>query len=174
VAAGVAAPVFSTADVILTNQRGEPVQVYHDLIKGRVVVINTVFTTCTTVCPLMGVNFSRLAKILHDRGADDVRLISVSVDPEVDTPRRLAEWSSHFGGGAQWTLLTGPPANVESFLKAMRAFTANKLDHAPVVLIGNEATGDWVRASGLAPASRLAEIVLSKIGKPLKSAADAH
>lgn len=169
---GIPAPVFP--DVVLTNQRGEQLRVYEDLIKGRVVVINTIFTSCTTVCPPMGISFSRLARILHDRGAADVRLISVSVDPEVDTPQRLAEWSGHFGGGAQWTLLTGAPASVETLLKALRAFTADKRDHAPVVLIGNDASGDWVRASGLAPASRLAEIVFGKLGQPSKFVANGH
>ena len=147
-------------DVVLVNQRGETVHFYSDLVKGRVVAINTIFTTCTTICPIMGANFARLQKVLGDAGKQDVSLISISVDPLVDTPARLDQWMHGFGEvGGRWTALTGPKPDVERLLKALQVFTSDKNDHSPVVLIGGDSAGDWVRASGLLPASRLAEFI---------------
>src|SRR5262249_9662735 len=92
-------------DIVLLSQRGEKVHFYSDLVKGRVVAINTIFTTCTTICPPMGVNFSRLRKLLGSHAGRDVNLISITVDAEVDTPERLDKWSRQFGEmGPGWIL----------------------------------------------------------------------
>src|ERR1051325_1812022 len=71
-------------DTMLVNQRGEKIHFYSDLIRSKVVAINTVFTTCTTICPLMGANFAKLRKLLNERGGEGVNLISISIDPSVD------------------------------------------------------------------------------------------
>ena len=148
-------------ETVLVNQRGEKVHFYSDLIKGKVVAINTIFTTCTTICPLMGVNFARLRKILGDN--QKISLISISIDPVVDTPERLDEWSRGFGpAGPGWTLLTGDHADVVALLKALQVFTPDKQEHAPVVLFGGEGDGHWSRASALMPASQLAGLILSR------------
>jgi protein SCO1/2 len=148
-------------DTVLVNQRGERVHFYSDLIKGKVAAINTIFTTCTTICPLMGANFARLRKLLG--GNPKISLISISVDPAVDTPERLDRWSRGFGpAGPGWTLLTGEPADVVALLKALQVFTPDKQDHTPVVLIGGDGVGDWSRASALMPASKLADLLLSR------------
>src|SRR5262245_16934674 len=81
-------------DVALVNQHGERVHFYRDLVKGRVVAINFIFTTCSTVCPLLGVQFSTLRELMGDRVGQDVTLISLSVDPVVDTPQRLKAWGA--------------------------------------------------------------------------------
>jgi protein SCO1 len=151
-------------DIELTDQHGTKVHFHTDLIKGKVVAINTIFTTCTTICPPMGVNFSRLRKLLGERAGRDVNLISISVDPGTDTPQRLDEWSKQFGDmGPGWTLLTGSKADVDTVLKALRVFTADKLEHQPVALIGGDAAGDWVHASALLTPARLQEIIQSKL-----------
>jgi protein SCO1/2 len=151
-------------DVTLLNQHGDTVHFYSDLIKGKVVAINTIFTTCTTICPLMGANFVKLRKILGDRANQQVNLISISVDPLVDTPERLDEWSRKFGQtGAGWTLLTGPKADIDNLLRALHVSTADKLDHAPVALIGGDGVGDWARASALLPPSRLANLIQARL-----------
>ncbi|MCI0487543.1 MAG: SCO family protein [Blastocatellia bacterium] len=150
-------------DVVLLNQNGEPVRIYSDLIKGHVVAINTIFTTCTTICPPMGANFSRLQKLMGDRMDKDIRLISISVDPVTDTPQRLKAWSEKFDAGPGWTLLTGPKQEVDKLLKALKVFAADKWDHAPTVLVGSETSGEWTRAYGLASPSKLAEIITGVI-----------
>jgi protein SCO1/2 len=151
-------------DVALLNQHGDTVHFYSDLIKGKVVAINTIFTTCTTICPLMGANFAKLGKLLGDRADQQVNLISISVDPMVDTPERLDEWSRKFGqAGPGWTLLTGPKDDIDNLLKALHIATADKLDHAPVALIGGDGVGEWARASALLPPSRLAKLIQARL-----------
>jgi protein SCO1 len=151
-------------DVALIDQHGNTVHFYTDLVAGKVVAINTIFTTCTTICPLMGTNFGKLKKLLDDEVGRRALLISISIDPVVDTPQRLQEWSSRFGrAGPGWTLLTGSKADIDTLLKALQVFTADKQDHAPVVLIGGEGTGDWARASALLPPSQLAQLIDTRV-----------
>jgi protein SCO1 len=151
-------------DVALVNQHGERVRFYRDLVKGRVVAINFIFTTCSTVCPLLGVHFSALQELMGDRAGRDVTLISLSVDPLVDTPQRLKAWSEGFDAGPGWTLLTGPKREVEILLKALHVFTPDKQAHTPTILIGNDATGTWRRAYGLVAPATLADMLSSVIG----------
>jgi protein SCO1/2 len=145
-------------DVRLVDQDGRPVRFYTDLVKDRVVAMNFVFTTCTTICPPMGANFAKLQKLLAGR---DVRLISVSIDPANDTPERLKAWSRKLGGapGPGWTLVTGDREEVNRLLKALGVYTAAITDHSPLVLLGDDARHRWTRAYGLAPPARLAELV---------------
>lgn len=146
-------------DAPLVDQDGRAVHFYTDLVKDRVVAVNFIFTTCTTICPPMGANFARLRKLLGDRAGQDVHLISVSVDPATDTPERLKAWSQKFGAGPGWTLVTGDRDEVVRLLKALGAFTPNLNDHSPLVLLGNDARHQWTRASGLAAPARLAELI---------------
>src|SRR5262245_21608690 len=146
-------------DVALVNQHGERVRFYRDLVKGRVVAINFIFTTCSTVCPVLGVQFSTLRELMGDRVGRDVTLISLSVDPVVDTPQRLKAWSERFDGGPGWTLLTGPKREVEALLKALHVFTPDKQAHTPTILIGNDATGTWRRTYGLVEPAALADML---------------
>jgi protein SCO1/2 len=152
-------------DDVLTDQHGKKVRFYSDLVKGKVVAINTIFTTCTTICPIMGANFARLRNLLGDVAGRKVELISISIDPVADTPQRLAQWSGGFSAHSEpgWTLLTGPKPDVDRVLKALQIFTADKQDHAPVVLIGGEGAGNWVRASGLLPPPQLNELIHARL-----------
>ena len=150
---------LSIPDVTLIDQNGKPVRFYTDLVKNRVVAINLVFTTCTTICPPLGANFAKLQKVLGDRAGQDVHLISVSVDPGTDTPERLKAWAQKFGAGPGWTLVTGEREEVTRLLKALGVYTAGFADHSPLVLLGNDASHRWTRAYGLAPPVKLAELI---------------
>jgi protein SCO1/2 len=143
-------------DVPLIDQDGKPVRFYTDLVKGKVVALNFIFTTCTTVCPPMGANFAKLEKLTAGK---DVHLISVSIDPAADTPERLREWSRKFGAGPNWTLLTGTRDDVVRLLKALGVYTASISEHSPLVLLGNEPAHRWTRAYGLAPPAKLAGLI---------------
>jgi protein SCO1/2 len=150
---------LSIPDLEVVTQDGETVHFYSDLVEDRVVAMNFVFTTCTTICPPMGAIFGQLGKRLGDRLGRDVQLISVSVDPATDTPERLSAWAARFGRTPGWTLVTGDKPTVDALLKSLQVFTPNFEDHAPIVLLGNDARGEWTRAYGLAPPDRLAEIL---------------
>ncbi len=146
-------------DFELLDQEGRVVHFYSDLVQNRVVAMNFVFTTCTTICPPMGANFARLQALLGERAAEEVELISISVDPMTDTPDRLKAWAERFRsdqeGGPRWTLVTGDKARIDTLLKALKVFTPDSEDHSPIVLVGNDAAGRWMRAYGLAPATQL-------------------
>ena len=144
-------------DAELLNQRGEKIHFYSDLVKGHVVVIQSMFTTCTTLCPLLGAAFSHVQDTLGD--ASGVRLISISVDPATDTPERLKAWGARYHAGPNWTIVTGNKYEVDRVLRALKFYTADKLSHTALVLVGNDATGRWARTSGFVPAARIAEMV---------------
>jgi protein SCO1 len=153
-------------DVPLVDQDGRPVRFSSDLIAGRVVAVNFVFTTCTTICPPMGASFAKLRQLLGERAGRDVHLISVSVDPRNDTPERLKAWAGKFGSGPGWTLVTGEPEEVTRLLKALGVYTPNLADHSPLVLVGNAARGTWTRAYGLAAPAKLVEVIDAAAASP--------
>lgn len=146
-------------DVELFDQDGRKLRFYSDLVKGKVVAINFIFTTCTTICPPLGATFRRVQTELGERAGRDVQLISVSVDPVTDTPARLKAWGEKFKAAPGWTLVTGDKAQVDELLRALAASTARPEDHSPTVLIGNDAKGQWTRTYGLARPSQLIKLI---------------
>ena len=146
-------------DVELLDQDGRKVRFYTELVKGKTVAVNFIFTTCTTICPPLGATFARLQRELGARAGRDVRLISVSVDPATDTPERLKAWGAKFKAAEGWTLVTGAKPQVDELLRALGAATGSPSDHTPTVLIGNDAAGQWTRAYGLARPAVLVELI---------------
>ncbi len=150
----------------LLDQYGETVQLYEDLIKDKVVAISFIYTTCTTVCLPIGANFAKLQTLLGERLAADMNLITVTIDPVTDTPQRLRAWGEKFKVGPGWRLLTGSKEAVDGLLKGLKVFTADIVDHAPILLVGDDRTGTWTRMSGFTPPNRIA--------KHLKAARASH
>jgi protein SCO1/2 len=146
-------------DVSLFDQDGKPVLFYSDLVQGKVVMINFVFTSCTTICPPMGATFGKVQQMLGGRLGKDVHLISVSVDPATDSPERMKAWGKKFGAGPGWTLVTGERETVVHLLKALGVYTPSINDHTPLVLAGNDPKGQWTRAYGLAAPAKLVELI---------------
>ena len=154
------AGTLSVPDVLLVNQEGEPVHFYKDLVKDKVVAINFIFTTCKGICPALGATYAQLRKVLDKGEGHEVSLVSISIDPAIDTPERLKAWSAPFGVGRGWTLVTGEKQRVDQLLKALQVFTADKNNHSPFILIGDASSGQWRRVNGLAPPEKLAETLL--------------
>jgi cytochrome oxidase Cu insertion factor (SCO1/SenC/PrrC family) len=146
-------------DTELLDQNGRKLHFYTDLVKGQTVVINFIFTTCTTICPPLGATFARVQKELGDKVGRDVRFISISVDPATDTPERLKAWGAKFHAGDGWTFVTGNKPDVDELLRALGASSARREDHSPTVLIGNDAHGTWTRTYGLANTSTLVQLI---------------
>jgi cytochrome oxidase Cu insertion factor (SCO1/SenC/PrrC family) len=146
-------------DAAVLDQNGDRLSFYTDLVKGRTVAINFIFTTCTTICPPMTATFRRVQQQLGERVGRDVRLISVSVDPATDTPERLKEFASKFKAEAGWSFVTGDKPEIDKLLAALGAPVADKNDHSPTILIVNDATGKATRTYGLAPPFRLAQLI---------------
>jgi protein SCO1/2 len=146
-------------DVELLDQDGRKVHFYNDLVKKKTVVINFIFTTCTTICPPLGATFARIQKDLGDRTGRDVHFISISVDPATDTPERLKAWAAKFNAGPGWSLVTGEKPVVDALLAALSASTARPEDHTPTIIIGNDAKGQWTRTYGLSKPSQIIQII---------------
>lgn len=147
------------SDVELINQDGQKVRFYTDVLKNKVVVINTFFTTCTSVCPPMNRNLERIQEALGERLGKDAFLVSISVDPETDTPPRLKEYSQRFHARPGWVFLTGKKENIDWALYKLGQYVETKDGHTTIILIGNEPKGLWKKAFGLAKPDELMKIV---------------
>jgi cytochrome oxidase Cu insertion factor (SCO1/SenC/PrrC family) len=130
------------------DQSGAQVRFKSDVLADRIVVMDFVFTTCTTVCPVLSAVFARVQGRLGERLEKEVRLVSVSVDPTQDTPARLKAYSASHRAKTGWTWLTGSPEDIKQVLEGLGAYTANAANHAPMVLVGDVRTGRWVRLNG--------------------------
>lgn len=146
-------------NVELVNQDGELMRLYQDLLKDKVVVIDTIFTECTGICPVISKTFQRIQDHVGDRLGEDVHLISISVDPTNDTPEKLKDFAAKFNARKGWYFLTGPKANVDFALQKLGGYVADRESHTAIVIIGNETTGLWKKAMGLAPARDILPIV---------------
>jgi protein SCO1/2 len=158
-AAAAAAAAPQIPDVPVYDQQGRRLNFYTDLVKGKTVAINFIFTTCTTVCPPLTATFRKVQQELDARAGREVELISVSVDPTTDTPERLKGFAEKFKAGPGWTFVTGGKPEIAALLKALGAAAADKNDHTPMLLVGNDAAGRWTRTYGLSPASAILKVI---------------
>lgn len=152
---------FSSAripDVQVLDQHGKQLNFYSDLIKGKTVAINFIFTTCTAICPSLAATFRRVQQEAAARSLD-VQLISVSVDPITDTPERLHDYAAKFKADPGWTFVTGDKVHIDSLLQGLGAAVSNKNDHTPMILIGNDASDSWTRAYGLTSPAKIVDIL---------------
>jgi len=162
--AAASAPARSPAekyfsDVELINQDGQKMRFYSDVLKDKVVVINTFFVTCTSVCPPLNRNMEKVQEALGDRLGKDAFLVSISVDPVADTPPRLKEYSRRFHARPGWIFLTGTKENVDWALYKLGQYVESKDDHSTIMIVGNEPKGLWKKAFGLAKPDELIKIV---------------
>lgn len=143
-------------DTQLLDQEGRKVRLRSDVMAGRIVVVDFIYTTCTTICPIFTATMASVQERLGDVVGRDVQLVTVTVDPLRDTPRRLKEYagkrSANFAG---WSFLTGSKADVDTVNKAFGTYTSNIDDHPPMVLVGDTASGQWTRFFGFPAAGDL-------------------
>ena len=154
-------PSFSSSripDVRVYDQNGKQINFYSDLVKGKTVAINFIFTTCTTICPPLTATFRRVQQDMKANRLE-AQLISVSVDPTTDTPERLRDFAAKFKAGPGWAFVTGDKSEIDSLLKALGVAVANKNDHTPMILIGNDVANYWTRAYGLSSPTSLVKAI---------------
>jgi protein SCO1/2 len=150
-------------DTVLINQDGEKMRFYSDLLKGKTVIIDSFFATCQGSCLPMNRNLEKVQEALGDRLGKDAYILSISVDPTVDTPPALKAYSKKLNARPGWYFLTGDKANVDFVLKKLGQFVDDKQDHLNIFIIGNERTGLWKKAFGLAKSEELIKVVDSVI-----------
>ncbi|HJQ68388.1 MAG TPA: SCO family protein [Blastocatellia bacterium] len=144
-------------DVTVYNQDGKRLRFYSDLIKGKLVAINFIFTSCTYICPMQGATFSKLQAALGDRLGSDVHLISISIDSPTDTSERLKAWSQRYGAKPGWTFVTGEKSEIDKLLEALTGAPGGRGEHSAIALIGNDG-GTWIRAYGMSEPERYIEM----------------
>lgn len=134
--------------VALVDQDGHPVRLGTDLLGSRLAVVNFVYTSCTSVCPMQSVVFSALQDALGERLGRTVELISMTVDPINDQAEQMKRYAQARGAREGWRWLTGDRRSVEQALKGFGAFTADYTQHPAMVLVGDPQRGEWSRFYG--------------------------
>lgn len=142
--------------VTLRDQAGRPVSIRDLEQDSGPLAVNFIFTTCTTICPVMSATFAQMRRELGPE-ADRLRLVSITIDPEHDTPAVLADYAVRFGAPSRWSFLTGSAADVEKVLRAFDAWSGSKAGHRPITLLRRHAGAEWVRLEGLGSGAALAE-----------------
>jgi protein SCO1 len=140
--------------VELVNEQGRKVTLRHELDDGRPVVLNFIFTTCETSCPLSSATFSMFEKKL---GAErsKMHLVSISIDPEQDTPARLREYAKQFHAGPEWQYYTGTLAASLTAQQAFSAYRGDKMSHLPVTFMRAAPGKAWLRIDGFVTPDQL-------------------
>jgi protein SCO1 len=141
-------------ETTFVTAEGKVVRFHTDLVKGRTVLVNFIYTSCKGTCPLSGRNFAAIQRVLNRQHDTSVALISISTDPE-DTPEKLSAWARRMDAPPGWTLLSGSAASVREVSEALTGATAAKGEHMAAVLIGDDVTGFWTRVYGLEPPEAL-------------------
>jgi protein SCO1 len=121
---------------------------------ARPVLLNFVYTTCTGICLPMSQMFAAVQERLGAR-ADQLQMISVSIDPGQDTAARLAEYAGRFAAGPQWTFHTGSQQAVDTILRAFNVYRPDKMSHTAVTFVRPLGSRQWVRLDGFSSPDQL-------------------
>lgn len=151
------AAILEIGDARLITQDGETKSLSSDIVGDRIVVVDFVYTTCTTICPVLSAVLMQVQDQLGDRLGTEVMLVSISVDPQRDTPARLKDYSSKLRARDGWMWLTGNKDAVDEVLKDFGAYTPNFEDHPAMVLVGDGTTGEWSRFLGFPGANHIVD-----------------
>jgi protein SCO1/2 len=147
---------YSVPDITLVDRNARPVRLRDLLATDEPVMMNLIFTTCTAICPVMS---SIFAKVPLEPGVDasKLRMISISIDPENDTPAQLTAYANKFGAGPRWQFLTGSVENIATVQRAFDNYRGDKMSHEPLTLLRAAPGRPWVRIEGFASPSELAQ-----------------
>jgi protein SCO1/2 len=147
---------YTVPDVVLVDQDGAKVNLRTLLASDKVVVLDFIFGTCTTICPVLSAGYANLQQRLGPRSAD-IRLVSISIDPENDTPKVMREYLKRYRARPGWTFLTGKREDIDRAMNAFSAYIPNKMSHYPLTLIRTPHAGTWIRVFGLMSTSEFLE-----------------
>jgi protein SCO1 len=154
-------------DTILLDQDGRSHRFYSDLIAGRVVVINVIFTGCRSSCPIIMGRLAELQDLLGPR-MGQIKFLSISVDPVLDTPRALRAYADTLQAGPEWYFLTGSKESVATVLRRLGDRSSRPEDHSDVIVVGNDASGTWVKLTAIASTEDLAQAVAEVANMPAR------
>jgi protein SCO1/2 len=146
---------YTIPDVVLVDSDARPVRLRELFATDDPVMVNFIFTTCSTICPVMVKVFSDVPSRLGV-DAKDLRMISISIDPENDTPAQLKSYAKNFGEGLRWRFLTGRLEDIKNVQRAFDTYRGDKMSHEPLTLMRHARGKSWVRIDGFANPDELA------------------
>ncbi|HEY6807251.1 MAG TPA: SCO family protein [Gemmatimonadales bacterium] len=163
-------------NVKLVNQDGVERRFYDDVLKGKAVAVNLIYTHCTGTCPLETARMAQVQKLLGDRVGKDIFFYSISIDPQRDTPQTLKAYMARYHIGPGWEFLTGSDEAIRLVAKKLGLSSltdaGNRDGHLPNLMVGNEATGQWMQNSAVDNPRFLAATIANFFG--WKAAQPAH
>jgi len=139
---------YSVPDVVLVNQDGVKVHLKELMQTNKPVIIDFIFGTCTTICPILSTSFINLQNKLGP-DSQKIHLVSITIDPEHDSPRVMKEYLKRYRAKPGWDFLTGSRADIDRVMSAFDAYVPNKMSHLPLTLIHSPEDGKWIRIFGL-------------------------
>ena len=153
---------YDIPDVRLLDGSGADIALQSLLDSGKPVALNFIFTTCTTICPVMTVTFAQMQQVLGP-DAERVHLVSISIDPQYDRPAILEAYAKQFRAGDNWTFLTGDTSDIVTVLRSFESYTGSKMSHRPVTLLKRPESSSWIRIDGLPNGETLAQEVTARL-----------
>ena len=151
-------------NVPLQTHDGRSVRFYDDLVKGKKVLINFTFTSCTGTCPRTSANLARVQELLGDRIGRDIFIISLSIDPEHDTPAVLKEYAGNFNARPGWTFATGRIEDINNIRRRLGLYDSDDItQHMGLLTFGNEPAGKWGATPALDAPKNILYFVLRRV-----------
>lgn len=138
----------------LLDMNGNKISLDEVLNIDQPMMVNFIYTSCTTICPILSATFSS-AQQQMGTAAEPVKWVSISIDPEYDTPERLREYAQRFQAGANWQFITGGVEQIVALQKAFGVYFGSKANHKPVTLMRAGRNHQWVRLEGLTSGAEL-------------------
>lgn len=135
-------------DLPLLDQDGRKVKFYTDVLKGRLVLISFIYTNCTDICPTLMHNLVDVQEMVGERFGKDVFFVSISVDPEDDTPEELKRYAERYEAKPGWTFLTGKKENIDWVVHKLGQYTPDFEDHSMTFLLGDVGNAKWAKLKG--------------------------
>jgi protein SCO1/2 len=140
---------YVVPDITLVRSDGARVNLAHELNDGHPVLLDFIYTTCTTICPVMSQTFAEVQKRLGN-DASKLKMVSVSIDPEEDTPARLSEYAKRYQAGPQWHFYTGSAEASVVVQRAFDVYRGDKMSHSPATFFRAAPGQPWIRLDGFA------------------------
>lgn len=155
---------YTMPDVTLINQDGKKVKLRRLVETDQPVVVDFIYGTCTTICPVLSAGYINLQRKIG-AGGKPPRLISITIDPEYDSPKVMKAYLQKFHAKPGWDFLTGSRADIDTVMKAFNAYIPDKMSHYPINLIRNPKDGSWVRLFGIMSSKEFMEEYQRVAGK---------
>ncbi len=145
---------YKVPDVTLVNQDGKRINLKTFLDGDKPVILDFIYGTCTTICPVLSIGFSHFQKKMGP-DVDKVRLVSISIDPDNDTPQVMKEYLQRYNAREGWDFLTGKRDDIIKVMRAFDAYVTNKMNHYPLTILHGPGEENWIRINELLSTSDL-------------------